>query len=110
MGVSSRCICHALRLVWVDSRKLVYPALLHLLHATADQRGSARFMLQRAIGGQQVRVDVDCTPVPAEFEDDYDQEEEQQEEDEEVRCCNACSLKRLLALFAAGMLRMGTAP
>lgn len=47
----------------------------------ADKRGSARFFLQRTIGGQQVRVDVDCTPVPAEFDEDYDEEEEQQEEE-----------------------------
>lgn len=78
-----------------DSRKLVYPALHFLLLATADQRGSARFVLQRTLGGHQIRVDVDCTPVPAEFDEDYDEEEEQQEE-EEVRCSNCCWYRFLL--------------
>ena len=44
-----------------------------------DPRGSARFSLVRKVGGQEVRLDVDCTPVPTEDDPEYYDDEEGKE-------------------------------
>ncbi len=40
----------------------------------ADSIGSARFFLTKTVGNQQIRIDLDCSPVPADDEEGYEDE------------------------------------
>lgn len=48
-----------------------------------DEAGMARFALKRTLGAQQIRVDVDCSPVPVHGDDEWNEEEQAEEAEEE---------------------------
>jgi hypothetical protein len=59
-----------------------------------DAPGSARFTLTRKAGGAEVRLDVDCTPMPSE-EEQFQEEEPEEDADEEAEgpADGACSMR-----------------
>lgn len=48
-----------------------------------DAPGAARFHLTRTVNGQEVRVDVDCSPVPVHGDEEWNEEQEEEEEEQE---------------------------